>query len=97
MDKQPTTSSRRKFLYGSGSAASVIIVLAILVFLAFLGERYSWRWDMNTDQSQSLTKITKNILTEIKEPLKIPPSSPTGRPSAKRAKNCWITITTRTT
>jgi hypothetical protein len=43
MDNQPTNSSRRKFLYGSGSAASVIIVLATLVFLVFLGERYSWR------------------------------------------------------
>jgi GAF domain-containing protein len=38
-------------LYGSGSAASVIIVLAILVFLAFLADRYYWRWDANADKS----------------------------------------------
>ena len=79
MDIRPTTSSRRKFLYGSGSVASVIIVLAILVFLAFLADRYYWRWDVNADQSQSLTKITKNIVAEVKEPLKITAFLPEGQ------------------
>ncbi len=86
METQPTSSSRRKILYGSGSAASVIIVLAILVFLAFLGERYSWRWDVNTDQSQSLAKITKNILAEIKEPLKITAFLPEGQAERQTGK-----------
>jgi ABC-type uncharacterized transport system involved in gliding motility auxiliary subunit len=79
MDTRPTPSSPRKFLYGSSSVASVIIVLAILVFLAFLGERYSWRWDLNADKSQSLTKITKNILAEVKEPLKLTAFLPEGQ------------------
>ncbi len=86
MDTRPTPSSQRKFLYGSGSVASVIIVLAILVFLAFLGERYSWRWDLNADQSQSLTKITKNILAEIKEPLKITAFLPEGQSERQAGK-----------
>ena len=79
MDTRPTTDSRRKFLYGSGSVASVIIVLVILVFLAFLADRYYWRWDVNADKSQSLTKITKNILADIKEPLKITAFLPEGQ------------------
>jgi ABC-type uncharacterized transport system involved in gliding motility auxiliary subunit len=86
MDTRPTTSARREFLYGSGSAASVIIVLAILVFLAFLGERYAWRWDVTGDQSQSLTKITKNILAEIKEPLKITAFLPEGQAERQMGK-----------
>jgi ABC-type uncharacterized transport system involved in gliding motility auxiliary subunit len=86
MDTRPTPSSPRKFLYGSGSVASVIIVLAILVFLAFLGERYSWRWDLNADQSQSLTKITKNILAEVKEPLTITAFLPEGQSERQAGK-----------
>ena len=79
MDTRPTTEARRKLLYGSGSAASVIIVLAILVFLAFLADRYYWRWDVNADKSQSLTKVTKNILAEVKAPLKITAFLPEGQ------------------
>jgi ABC-type uncharacterized transport system involved in gliding motility auxiliary subunit len=86
METQPDSSSRRKFLHGSGSIASIIIVLAILVFLVFLGERYSWRWDLNTDQSQSLSKITKNILAEIKEPLKITAFLPEGQAERQAGK-----------
>ncbi len=86
MNSQPTPESRQKFLYGSGSAASVLIVLAILVFLAFLGERYSWRWDVTADQSQSLSKITKNILAEIKEPLKIKAFFPEGQSERQSGK-----------
>ena len=86
MDTRPTSSSRRKFLYGSGSVASVIIVLAILVFLAFLADRYYWRWDVNADQSQSLTKITKNIVSEVKEPLKITAFLPEGQPERQTGK-----------
>jgi ABC-type uncharacterized transport system involved in gliding motility auxiliary subunit len=86
MDTRPTSKMRRTFLYGSGSAASVVIVLAILIFLAFLGERYSWRWDANSDQSQSLTKITKNILAEIKEPLKITAFLPEGQSDKQSGK-----------
>jgi ABC-type uncharacterized transport system involved in gliding motility auxiliary subunit len=86
MDTRPTNSSRRKFLYGSGSVASVIIVLAILVFLAFLADRYYWRWDVNADQSQSLTKITRNIVAEVKEPLKITAFLPEGQPERQTGK-----------
>ncbi len=86
MDIRPTTSSKRKILYGSGSVASVIIVVAILVFLAFLGDRYYWRWDVNADQSQSLTKITKNIVAEVKEPLKITAFLPEGQPERQTGK-----------
>lgn len=86
METRTTTSARRKFLHGSGSAASVIIVLAILVFLAFLGERYAWRWDVTSDQGQSLAKITKNILAEIKEPLKITAFLPEGQAERQMGK-----------
>ncbi|MGQ9920877.1 MAG: hypothetical protein ACUVRZ_06055, partial [Desulfobacca sp.] len=66
--RQPSDATRRKLLLGSGSAASIVIVLAILIVLALLGERYSWRWDATADRSQSLSKITQNLLAEVREP-----------------------------
>jgi ABC-type uncharacterized transport system involved in gliding motility auxiliary subunit len=86
METRLTPSSRRKILSGSGSAAAVVIVLMILVFLAGLGERFSWRWDANRDQSQSLTKITKKILAEIKEPMKITAFLPEGQSDKQTGK-----------
>jgi len=84
--RTPSDSTRRKLLLGSGSAASVIIVLAILVVLALLGERYSWRWDATADRSQSLSKITQNLLAEVKEPLTMTAFLPEGQADRQTAK-----------
>jgi ABC-type uncharacterized transport system involved in gliding motility auxiliary subunit len=78
--------ARRKLLLGSGSAAAVVIVLAILVVLALLGERYSWRWDLTGDRSQSLSKITQNILAAVKEPLTMTAFLPEGQADRQQAK-----------
>ncbi len=84
--RTPSRSSRRKLLLGSGSAASVIIVLGILMVLALLGERYSWRWDATADQSQSLSKITQNILAQVQEPLQMTAFLPEGQADRQAAK-----------
>jgi ABC-type uncharacterized transport system involved in gliding motility auxiliary subunit len=78
--------ARRKLLLGSGSAAAVVIVLAILVVLALLGERYSWRWDLTGDRSQSLSKITQNILAAVQEPLTMTAFLPEGQADRQQAK-----------
>ncbi len=82
----PVRSTRRKLVLGTGSAALVLIVLAILIFLALLGERYSWRWDATADRSQSLSKITQNILAEVKEPLTMTAFLPEGQADRQQAK-----------
>jgi len=86
MAAQPSPSSRQRILYGSGSAAAIIVVLAILVFLAFLGERYFWRWDLTADRSQSLTTITKNIVAGIEEPLTMKAFFPEGQADRQTGK-----------
>ncbi|AEB07931.1 GldG family protein [Desulfobacca acetoxidans] len=86
MNIKPDPSSRKKLLYGSGSAAAVLIVLAILVFLALLAERYPWRLDLTADKSQSLSIITKNKLAEVKEPLKLTAFLPEGQSDRQAAK-----------
>lgn len=85
----PQTSpvtTRRKLLLGSGSAASIVMVLAILIVLALLGERYSWRWDATADRSQSLSKMTQNILAAVKEPLTMTAFLPEGQADRQAAK-----------
>ncbi len=79
-------TTRRKLLLGSGSAASVVMVLAILIVLAMLGERYSWRWDATADRSQSLSKITQNIVAGVQEPLTITAFLPEGQADRQAAK-----------
>lgn len=79
-------TTRRKILLGSGSAAAVVIVLAILIVLALLAERYSWRWDATADKSQSLSKISQNILAEVKEPLTMTAFLPEGQADKQTAK-----------
>lgn len=84
--RTPSGMTRRKLLLGSGSAASVILVLAILIILALLGERYSWRWDATADRSQSLSKITQNILATVQEPLTMTAFLPEGQADRQAAK-----------
>ena len=86
MTQQPTSHARRKFLLGSGSIAAVIIVLAILVVLALLSERYYWRWDATADRSQSLSQITQNILQKVTEPLTVTAFLPEGQADRQTAK-----------
>jgi len=79
-------TGRRTWVYGSGSAAAVIMVLGILVILGLLGERYSWRWDATRDQSQSLTAATRNLLREVKQPLQLVVFYAEGQPERDTAK-----------
>lgn len=77
---------RQRWLYSTGSAATVVIVLGILIFLALLGERYSWRWDLTADKSQSLSQVTRNILAELTGPLKLTAFLPEGQLERQQAK-----------
>ena len=61
--------SKRTVISGSSTAAAVLLVLGILVFLGLLAHRYHLRWDLTRDQSQSLSAITKALLQEVNKPL----------------------------
>ncbi len=93
--------SRQRLIYGTSSAAAVVVVLGILIFLALLAERYSWRWDLTQDQSQSLTQVTRNILAEVQGPMKLTAFLPEGQLERQNAKELlenyqlasrWLTI-----
>jgi len=63
--------SARQARFGALAAASVAVVLAILVTINYLGSRHNRRWDLTAAQQFSLSDQTMKILHDLKEPVKI--------------------------
>lgn len=57
--------------YGTLSIVSIIVFLAILVAVNYLGTRQNKRWDFTANQVFSLSDQTVKILRELKEPISI--------------------------
>jgi ABC-type uncharacterized transport system involved in gliding motility auxiliary subunit len=76
----------RNFLYGAGSAASVLLVVGILCLAALLANWHPLRWDATREQSQSLTPATKALLTEVTKPLTLTAFLPEGAGERQSAK-----------
>ncbi|HYT75510.1 MAG TPA: Gldg family protein [Vicinamibacterales bacterium] len=61
----------RQARFGTLAAASVLIVLAILVAINYLGSRHNKRWDLTAARQYSLSDQTKKVLKDLKDPVKI--------------------------
>ena len=57
--------------YGTMSIVSIVVFLAILVAVNYLGTRQSKRWDLTANQVYSLSDQTIKILKDLKEPVKV--------------------------
>jgi ABC-type uncharacterized transport system involved in gliding motility auxiliary subunit len=57
--------------YGSISAASVVVFLAILVGVNWIANRQNKRWDLTAGSQFSMSDQTKQILTNLREPVKV--------------------------
>jgi len=77
---------KRALVYGGGSAAAVLLMTGILVVVALLANRYSYRWDITKDKSQTLTAATRALLTEVNQPLTMTAFFPEGQAERQRAK-----------
>lgn len=77
---------KRSLVYGGSSAAAVLLVTGILVVVALMANRYSYRWDLTSDKNQSLTAMTRAVLTEVKAPLTLTAFFPEGQTERQRAK-----------
>jgi len=60
---------KRRVMYGAGSAASVLLVLGILVLASLLATWRPMRWDITSEQTQSLSPVSKALLKEVTKPL----------------------------
>ncbi len=76
----------RTVVYGGTSALAIILVGGILVFIVLLGTRYSLRWDLTRDQSQSLSAVSRSLLKEVNKPLTLTVFFPEGHPERPRAR-----------
>src|SRR3954468_7572271 len=63
--------SGRQARFGTLAAASVLVVLGILIAINYLGNRHNKRWDLTAAQQFSLSDQTKKVLHDLKEPVKI--------------------------
>jgi len=63
--------SGRQARFGTLAAASVLVVVAILGAINYLGNRHNKRWDLTAAQQFSLSDQTKKVLHDLKEPVKV--------------------------
>jgi len=59
----------REARYGSIAAASVLIVLGILVAINYIGKRQNKRWDLTASKQFSLSDQSRNIVAKLDTPL----------------------------
>jgi ABC-type uncharacterized transport system involved in gliding motility auxiliary subunit len=63
--------SKRQARYGTLSAVSILVVLAILVAINYIGSRQNKRWDLTANQQFSLSDQTKNVVAKLDAPLQV--------------------------
>jgi ABC-type uncharacterized transport system involved in gliding motility auxiliary subunit len=61
----------RQARFGTLAAASILVVLAILVAINYLSTRHNKRWDLTAASQFSLSDQTKKVLADLKEPINI--------------------------
>jgi ABC-type uncharacterized transport system involved in gliding motility auxiliary subunit len=61
---------RRNARYGTIAAASVVVVLAILVAINYLSNRRNKRWDLTENQQYSLSEQSNKLLGSLTAPAK---------------------------
>ena len=63
--------SGREARFGSLATASVLVVLAILVAINYLGLRHNKRWDLTAAKQFSLSDQTRSVLRNLDRPVSI--------------------------
>jgi ABC-type uncharacterized transport system involved in gliding motility auxiliary subunit len=63
--------SGREARFGGLATASVLVVLAILAAINYLGQRHNRRWDLTASKQYSLSDQTRNVLQKLDKPVRI--------------------------
>ena len=61
----------RNVKYGSITAGSIVIFLAILVAINYISNRQNKRWDLTSEQQFSLSDQSKQVVAELQKPLSV--------------------------
>ncbi|MBC7765888.1 MAG: GldG family protein [Hyphomonadaceae bacterium] len=89
MNKLKTALSGKSFKYGANAAILTVIVIAILVFVNLIALRFEWKLDLTKEGAYTLTKETKDVLNQLKEPIDVTvllPATDSGEPIAEKIK-----------
>ena len=65
------TFAKRPARYGALAVVSVVVVLALLVGLNYLAEKYNKRWDLTASRDFTLSDQTRRVIASLKEPLRL--------------------------
>jgi len=63
--------SRRQARYGALAGTSIIVVLAIVVAINYIGSRQKKRWDLTANKQFALSDQSKSVLGKLDAPLEI--------------------------
>src|SRR5512139_830775 len=63
--------SGRQARFGTLATASVLVVLAILAAINYLGSRHNKRWDLTAAKQFTLSDQTKKVLQGLKKPVHV--------------------------
>src|SRR5262249_51488286 len=63
--------ARRQARYGTLAATSIVVVLAILAAINYIGSRQKKRWDLTSNKQFALSDQSKNVLAKLDAPLDI--------------------------
>src|SRR3954449_740215 len=63
--------SRRQARYGTLMGVSIVVVLAILVAINYIGAKQNKRWDLTANKQFSLSDQSRNVLAKLDSPLQI--------------------------
>jgi ABC-type uncharacterized transport system involved in gliding motility auxiliary subunit len=61
----------RQARFGTLAAASIAVVLAIIVAINYIGSRHNRRWDLTAAKQFSLSDQTRKVVADLKEPVRI--------------------------
>ena len=62
---------RRQARYGTLAATSVLIVLAILIAVNYIGKQQNKRWDLTENKQFSLSDQSRNVVAKLDAPVEI--------------------------
>jgi ABC-type uncharacterized transport system involved in gliding motility auxiliary subunit len=63
--------SHRQARYGTLAGVSVLVVLAILIAINYIGTKQNKRWDLTSNKQFSLSDQTRNVLQKLDAPLNV--------------------------
>ena len=63
--------SRRQARYGTLMAVSIVVVLAILVAINYIGSRQNKRWDLTANKQFSLSDQSRNVVAKLDAPMQV--------------------------